>query len=113
MEHTKGKWEIQEYSGLFAIGTHDDSICKLWELEEETHNRLAFENAQANARLIAAAPETKQQRDDLLAACKKLYQAMIDYEIDVNDIDTNPPYEHRAMMEEAKQAIAKAENILI
>lgn len=68
MEHTKGKLEVQEYGGLFAIGTHDDAICKLWELEEETHNKLEFENAEANAKRLV---KCWNEREDLVKACEK------------------------------------------
>ena len=61
MEHTKDEWEIQEHQGLFEIGTHNEPICKLWTLEEETHDKLEFENAEANAKLIAEAPIRHQQ----------------------------------------------------
>ena len=100
MEHTPEKWEIQEHGGLFAIGTYDDTICKLWELEEETHNKLGFENAEANAYLIAAAP-------DLLAACKRMLGSMGCDELNngrVFDDDLR-----KEVKEAAKQAIAKAE----
>ena len=108
MEHTQEKWRIADDDKRFVFATDKNGYNAFTCLVQAGSAFLG--ELEANAQLIVAAPETKQQRDNLLAACKKLYQAMIDYEIDVNDIDTNPPYEHRAMMEEAKQAIAEAEN---
>ena len=63
--HTK--WEIMPY-------TRRDSDNIRWVKEVRGKRRVAIcqtfpPNAEANARLIAAAPETTQQRDDLLAAC--------------------------------------------
>ena len=70
MSIAKGEWIINRSGDLFSVATHDEPICDFWQLEEETHNIIVYENAETNAELIAAAPKTKQQRDDLLAACK-------------------------------------------
>ncbi len=64
-----GKWEID--GGRYIYHDARDGrrtyICKM-------DNVSAPEKEmQANARLIAAAPETKQQRDALLAACKEAF----------------------------------------
>jgi len=52
-----------------------------------------------DARLIAAAPL-------LLESCKEMYAAIKKYEMEV---DESPPYEHRAMILRAFEAIYKAE----
>ena len=53
------------------------------------------------ARLFSAAP-------DLLAACQELTQAMVDYQMEVDDEFTHPPYKHTKMMERARAALALA-----
>lgn len=61
---------------------------------------------------LADCNELKRINADLLAACKALLQAMVDYEMMVNDEYTSPPHRHRKMMEVARAAIAKAEGRL-
>ncbi len=60
MSITKGKWVVSAYEGGWDCVRDEQGniICKL------------VLNNPDNASLIAAAPETKQQRDDLLKACK-------------------------------------------
>ena len=60
-EHTPGPWEINKMTATYKIpiyGPHDTWICSM-DAGIDAHT------AQANARLIAAAP-------DLLEACKNL-----------------------------------------
>jgi hypothetical protein len=50
---------------------------------------------------------------DLLQVCKELLAAMVQYELDVNDELTRPPYKHTQMMERARAAINKAERVIL
>ena len=57
MKHTQGKWEIVEataYHG-FYIESLQGTVCDLY-FEHPSKKIVEFENAEANARLIAAAP---------------------------------------------------------
>ena len=68
MSHTKGKWEISSYRhGEIWVGAN-------YHIATCHRGSISDEECQANARLIAAAPETAQQRDDLLAACRLLIE---------------------------------------
>ena len=66
MKHTPGPWEIDRFSFRgelpYLIATKFDVICLF-----QQHNRIRVEDVEANAHLIAAAP-------DLLAACEKAKQ---------------------------------------
>lgn len=67
MEHTKGKWEIDVDSregGADQIVCDGFTICFMATGDEG--------EAEANAHLIAAAPETKKQRDALLEALEEI-----------------------------------------
>lgn len=61
MEHTKSKWEAKPMLGSsnWGVVTGEGTV-------------LALGLTEATARLIAAAPETKSQRNDLLAACEAI-----------------------------------------
>lgn len=70
MEHTKGKWvklDLNIYSEDMKTFIAD---C------EGSNDGLPLSSliCQSNARLIAAAPETKKQRDELLEACKYAFE---------------------------------------
>ena len=75
-EHTKGKWTI-EPTGI--DGNDDKLIIGHPDPDDfnviRTIGRLFFSRPypemHENARLIATAPETAQQRDDLFTACKR------------------------------------------
>lgn len=64
------QWHAYQHSGLvpqeecWSVECDGQLICDLWRLSECTHDAHPFDDDEANARLIAAAPE-------LLAACKK------------------------------------------
>ena len=66
MKQTKGKWEVvfSGYSETYSVDCGDQTICSLWHLIEETHDFYPYENAEANAKLIATSPE-------LLEACRE------------------------------------------
>ena len=67
---TKGKW-------YFSTGDPDLKNFGVYSNEGGRIAEILNQNAD-NARLIAAAPETLKQRDDLLKACKKREGALWD-----------------------------------
>ena len=82
---TKGKWKIERIEAVLkGFGTQDgeyvDRPAEIRIVDEEDcfvchiQNRKAeyiTDEAEEIAKLIANAPQTKQQRDELLKACKK------------------------------------------
>ncbi|HEM8344475.1 hypothetical protein O7C57_04475 [Providencia sp. 21OH12SH02B-Prov] len=94
---TPGPWVIDEWSM-----TGIDSESKHVALVNYSHRGLPSDvygdEHEANANLIAAAPE-------LLESLRELVSAMERYEIDV---DESAPVEHKKMMKKAKAAIVKA-----
>ena len=89
-DHTPGPWEAFVYSsgsdqsGLyhsFISGDRGDNTYIVAEviLHTEADNYMSFSVAgmsEANARLIAAAPETLEQRNELLAALEAVLPAV-------------------------------------
>ncbi len=74
-EYTKGEWEHGEfnYPDNGEIGRCEirQDMGILAHVYLPAKNRSGYKEGQANARLIASAPTLKQQRDDLLVACKE------------------------------------------
>ena len=68
-ENTPGPWTAihHDWYDAWSIEDDQDAIAYLWHLDEETHDvhSLYGDAAEANAHLIAAAPE-------LLAACEAI-----------------------------------------
>ncbi len=64
MKHTK--WYLR--GDQIFEDQMDSLICTIDGLDAD--NRLVVKESEANARLIAAAPETKRQCDKLLAVCE-------------------------------------------
>ena len=115
-QHTEGPWSYRpdEYDdwGIVRAPVTEQGrfrggiICQaknpeaLDELTLGKHREAGTDPWEANARLIAAAPE-------LLDALEEVAAAMRRYEMDV---DADAPAEHREMMRKADAAIAKARN---
>ena len=90
-KHTPGPWEaFASHAGLYVIDSAEQgAICKIeWCLEDE-----------ANARLIAAAPELLQAIKDLFRECAMVHKSW-------GDGDNTK--EADAAIKRAKDAIAKA-----
>ena len=89
MKHTPGPWEVLEVESVVGGG---------WDIVDEKGNSIFTDN-NANARLIASAPE-------LLEACKKAVQFLDDG----NDaLEFRRPYQYK-VWKKCLQAIAKAES---
>lgn len=67
MKHTPGPWEVTPYKkDEYRITGNNEQICKM--LYTQTRGLVVtHEHLQANARLIAAAPEMKQLLREALA----------------------------------------------
>ena len=65
MAHTKGKWEVRNRNIFVMHGKTRIFIASVFKCMPGGKTE-----SQANARLIASAPETAAQRDALLEACK-------------------------------------------
>ncbi len=89
--HTPEPWELgyEDINDLVHIRKHDTDIALVCSWAQGSKNDVA--EAEANARLIAAAP-------DLLAACKALVKAIADYQAAEGDAcpicDILPAYGH-------------------
>jgi len=70
---TPGPWTINEWSGDFQIGPGAELVCEV----PKGHGSQRLE-AEANARLIAAAP-------DLLEACKRI--AVDGFGVPIGDLE--------------------------
>ena len=98
MKHTPAPWEIRDKNCNPYIEKDGYEICQLFRtafLNDDYTEDIEFENAQANARLIAAAPE-------LLEALDSLYASLM-----FNDVLKTHPKVNEAMIM-ANSAIAKA-----
>ncbi|MFF1016597.1 hypothetical protein [Proteus mirabilis] len=85
---TPAPWRHDEYHRTVKASNHK-TVCIVPTTSNESN---------ANAHLIAAAPE-------LLESLRELVSAMERYEIDVGE---SAPVKHKEMMNKAKAAIAKA-----
>ena len=73
-EHTKGKWVIDKDSHTkypINVGKKHIAMVNFYNAVEPEF-RVGPKESLANACLIAAAPETAEQRDKLLEVCKKV-----------------------------------------
>ncbi len=73
-------------------------------LEEEGITWCQDRIEDGDTKYLLATPE-REAAPELLEACQELVQAMVDYQMDVEDL---PPFRHRKMMRKAKAAIALA-----
>ena len=79
-EHTPGPWKVSNTCGMIfgrSVGgcnmeESDFMVAQVrgWGHLQYLGEEKAIAIQEANARLIAAAPETKNSHDDLLAACE-------------------------------------------
>lgn len=87
--HTPGPWVAKFEEAYYVIGPDLGRVAMMMNLKgaHGLAGRRSGEESAANARLIAAAPETAAERDrlkeinaELLAALEKLYDACAPYE---------------------------------
>jgi hypothetical protein len=104
-QHTPGPWTVTNDSDTpwRQIADCGDS---LFVVTAVTDNLVTHKHAKANARLIAAAPETARQRDELLEALRTSVKSLEWATTVIKDI----PGECNFMqtLNEARAAIAKA-----
>ena len=102
-KHTPGPWEIHKDLGepvpQYIYGADTTYVCAIKRVGRQPNSPDVIDTFNANARLIAAAP-------DLLAACK-LALPWISACIDFTGCTAKDPY--GADLEELRAAIAKAE----
>ena len=94
VKHTPGPWEVEVGSAMLA----DNGVASLGRLRVVAVTPVLYENAQADAHLIAAAPE-------LLAACR----AMVSWNDFAADEDSGLESLYEEAIRRARAAIAKAE----
>lgn len=68
-KHTPGPWQYDGMWSLIMAGKYEIAAIHAARFAEETSRRKRLDEVQANARLIAAAPE-------LLEACKRALSAI-------------------------------------
>ncbi len=109
MEHIKGEWKLKECTNppRIAILSKDGQICGI-QAGVSASGFMSYKELLANARLIAAAPETKRQRDALLAACE-LALPEITSQIVLFD---NIPLEEVEEVDEVMESLVKCEKAL-
>ena len=89
-KHTPGEWIVGAMGNEVFTGDGKATICQCVEHDKRTHLR-----SQANARLIAAAP-------DLLEACKEMINLICDY-------NQGEDYEVNGWIKEWGNIVKKAE----
>ena len=108
--HTPGPWEARFVDGLWAVCGTDDWVASSAQPDDDG-NALCFmdndsiETDKANAHLIAAAPDTLEQRDELLEALEGLSRTS---KADPCFEGCGPQPWHSAFCSRARAAIAKA-----
>ena len=79
-KHTPGPWVAYRdaYYETWSVEGGGDVVADLWRLSEESHTRhphFEDDGVEANAQLIAAAPE-------LLSACETALECLVDWDRD-------------------------------
>ncbi len=104
--HTPGPWRIDAvpmsktlYPTVVLTASDGRSL--------ETVAHVSGPNYLANAALIAAAPETAKQRDELLAALKRIAESCREFTSD-KTCDADPYDLMEAFLEDARAAIARS-----
>lgn len=133
-EYTKGKWEVMDWGigTITCIKSGDMHIAQVaycdWHTKEERKNRYELQKANAericqcvngwdeleeenryyielNNKLLKDSYELKAQRDELLKACKEIYDEM-EFDANQNILDDI----HQCLFNHIKQAISKCED---
>ena len=110
-KHTPGPWEVRAPASVFAKSTGDYVSVPQWRKGGPTETERR--QAEANARLIAAAPETAAERDALKVANATLLEALenvasaLEAWDEIADDDDKRDSDHEAIAC-ARAALAKA-----
>ena len=105
-KYTPGPWTIEPNPREIDIApAFQNTLQVIAFAGTEDEEFIAELSHEANARLIAAAPETKEQRDELLEACKEL----LDYMEKEHDSFGDMIYFSKEVCAKARDAIAKCE----
>ena len=110
-QHTPGPWTVKDdkRTGVSVFSTDSEySVCHM-SIAAEVNRGPAV--ARANARLIAAAPETAADRDRLAAENKVLREALQMIESFWADVEDNDPTSYAKVRNNARAALAKAKGI--
>jgi hypothetical protein len=92
-KHTKGPWSL--YRNGLSVGAEDSTgICEVWERNNG--------EGDANACLIAAAPETAIERDNLKAINAELFDALERAAKIIKGYAGSPPPKITALIAKAK-----------
>mgnify|MGYP006409087519 CR=1 FL=1 len=77
LKHTPGPWTASEGypSSVWHVDMPGRAFAITVSIDDDEERDVPDEETEANARLIAAAPETKRQRDELLEALQLLADA--------------------------------------
>ena len=102
-QHTPGPWVAQ----------YDELTVANWEIRSVARHTIATisdycPNREADARLIAAAPDTLVQRDELLKACQTLYNSVVEEFMDPNTDDFHGSEDTREALLVVDDIIKKA-----
>lgn len=107
MEHTKGNWKYrQESPGRFCISSdepHRNKIIDVW-CDDCFSNECSLVEVEANAKLIAAAPEML----DVLKDLNRIKQ-LIEYPESIKEEYQNEAKTVQFFIRKVEQAIKKAE----
>jgi hypothetical protein len=99
-EHTKGPWNVEKpygESGVYVSGPTTALVCKLYPVDHNTFNVDKRVTIEANAALIAAAP-------DLLGALLAVV-ALAERGHQIDAMESDPTYVR------ARAALAKAQGV--
>ena len=107
MTHTPGLWRVKperdldDITALSIVDANENEIAYLYAMYYDDDDSLY-----TNAHLIAAAPETKEQRDELLEACEDALD-LVRTAYKVQEMDDLGPWPEE-IITQLQAAIAKA-----
>ena len=106
-KYTPGPWTIEPNPREIDIApAFQNTLQVIAFAGTEDEEFIAELSHEANARLIAAAPETKEQRDELLEACKEAFGVLT--EPGIMDVDKWKGW-RKLTVAKLREAIDKAE----
>jgi hypothetical protein len=79
--HTQGPWHIErpfQEPGVYVSAASTALIAKLYPVDANTYSGDALTTIEANAQLIAAAPDLLAALRDIIGSCRKAGVAIVD-----------------------------------